>query len=571
MENLSAEQQRALAQLQVLTDGGDDQAAIGVLSSVGWDVQRAADIIFEPTPAPRREAMEIDDSGQGEHVGRGPRPSRRLFPSNPRSIWSLFAYPLHLLSSIFRFFFGVLRIPIPQLRFSSLNFYRPLRSGPSDPHSAADRWVRALEEETGGVCVSRARAAASRAVAASGADAGPSTLTSRSGANGFDEGKTPLPDFTIGSYEDVLRTCQRDARIACVILVSEEHDDVPEFKRTTLTNPRFVNTLQENDIVVWGGDVRDQDAWSAAQKLQVTTYPFVAFLALQPRRSPSSTTSRTAAPPVLTILSRHQGRCVPDTAPTSAHTLTDHLERQLLPRVKPFLDRIQASARERERDRLLREEQDRAFKDSARRDKERIEAKMAEERRLAAERQQREAEEREEAERARRLEEEARKRAVVRMDWRRWSRRALPAPPEVGTKEDLRLAIKLPGNARCIRYFSPTATLTGLYAFVDAQLVPEHLSPDDDPEAPPQGSAIGEAALERQIRQHEGHAEGWWGFKLVLAYPRREILWEAGKTLASVEGLDGGAQLVVELIIEPGRRDSGEADTESDGYSTESD
>jgi FAS-associated factor 2 len=71
--------------------------------------------------------------------------------------------------------------------------------------------------------------------------------------------------------------CQRDAKIACIVLVSEEHDDVAEFKRyvrwfwnvlllnscsSTLTDAAFVKSLYDNGIVVWGGDVRDQDAWS---------------------------------------------------------------------------------------------------------------------------------------------------------------------------------------------------------------------------------------------------------------------------------------------------------------------
>jgi FAS-associated factor 2 len=87
------------------------------------------------------------------------------------------------------------------------------------------------------VCISRAGIAS--IVASSGTDAGPSTLTSRTAASGvdgegFDEGRKLLPDFTLGSYEEVLRMCQRGAKIACVILVSDEHDDVAEFKRQVL-------------------------------------------------------------------------------------------------------------------------------------------------------------------------------------------------------------------------------------------------------------------------------------------------------------------------------------------------
>lgn len=97
--------------------------------------------------------------------------------------------------------------------------------------------MRALEDETGAVCISRA--SIPDIVASSGTDAGPSNLIPRTGALGadkeiFEEGRKLLPDFTLGSYEEVLRICQREAKIACVILVSEEHDDVKEFKRLVL-------------------------------------------------------------------------------------------------------------------------------------------------------------------------------------------------------------------------------------------------------------------------------------------------------------------------------------------------
>ena len=86
------------------------------------------------------------------------------------------------------------------------------------------------------MCVGRARARraeASSGSVASGADvAGPSGLTSRAATYGEEDGATRfLPDFFLGSYEDFVRTCERNAKIGCVVLVSEEHDDVPEFKR----------------------------------------------------------------------------------------------------------------------------------------------------------------------------------------------------------------------------------------------------------------------------------------------------------------------------------------------------
>lgn len=42
VDSLSPTQRDALAQLQALTNGGDAEVAIGVLSSVDWDVQVCA-------------------------------------------------------------------------------------------------------------------------------------------------------------------------------------------------------------------------------------------------------------------------------------------------------------------------------------------------------------------------------------------------------------------------------------------------------------------------------------------------------------------------------------------------
>jgi hypothetical protein len=70
------------------------------------------------------------------------------------------------------------------------------------------------------------------AAAGTSSDAGPSNLTSRAGVSAddgvvFKEVRKLLPDFTLGSYERFLKIFQRRED---VILVSDEHDDVTEFK-----------------------------------------------------------------------------------------------------------------------------------------------------------------------------------------------------------------------------------------------------------------------------------------------------------------------------------------------------
>lgn len=103
-----------------------------------------------------------------------------------------------------------------------------------DAASVADRWVRELEDETGGIRESRL---GDLDVLATGADVqagpGPSTLSRRNEAARAH--RRLIPEFYLGSYEDALKIAQREYRLLCVVLVSEEHDDVLEFKRYVLT------------------------------------------------------------------------------------------------------------------------------------------------------------------------------------------------------------------------------------------------------------------------------------------------------------------------------------------------
>lgn len=81
-----------------------------------------------------------------------------------------------------------------------------------------------------------------------GFEAGPSTTRRHTYPPGaVDDNPKILPDFFDGSYEDVIDICQKEGRIACVILVSAEHDDDAEFKRCVWRSParfHFVYCLQ---------------------------------------------------------------------------------------------------------------------------------------------------------------------------------------------------------------------------------------------------------------------------------------------------------------------------------------
>ncbi|KJA21729.1 hypothetical protein HYPSUDRAFT_41573 [Hypholoma sublateritium FD-334 SS-4] len=612
--DLSPRQHQALQQLRDLTNGADDDVAAGVLRSVDWDVQRAAELIFgsgapppPPTPPAQRppafEPLEMDDTQQGQGQGAAPRrpaPTTTALLTLARPLLALLSLPLHLLAALARLVLTALRLPVPSfpfpaLRFAGLSFYRAARwgagsnvgaggrggrGGGGGGKGAAERWVRALEEETGAVArgVPAAGASTSLAAGASGVglvSRGSASASAGAGGSGTGEsgdGARRLPAFALCTYEEFLRSLARDARIGCAVLVSAEHDADAAFKRATLTDPEFIRLLDTHGILVWGGDVREPDAWSAAEKLQATTFPFLAFLALQPTRAPTSPSSSSRSPsstPTLTVLSRHSGP-----AQTAPHALTAHLEAQLLPRVAPFLARLAALQRERTRDRELRAAQDAAFASAAARDKARIDAALAAERAAKeAARAKEEAARRAEREAEREREAAARK-AGERVAWRRWTRRAIVDKlPAVGGGGGggggLRVALRLPSGARVVHAFDGSATLTTLYAVVDAALLPSDLPPAEDPLEPPtappklpqqaqhlSGGGQSELSTPSALRTLEAHVAStggagggaYWGFRVASAYPRAELRWAPSARLAGVAALRGGGQVVVELL-----------------------
>ncbi|KAG9220066.1 hypothetical protein CCMSSC00406_0007926 [Pleurotus cornucopiae] len=244
---------------------------------------------FELDDSEQAQGYAYDRDGRPEHHPmhqrhRQRQPSNNTWALVPRPLLALLAFPFHILAAVLRFVLAVLRIPVPQLSLLSLYSSGLWRGGAGglgwlgargtargrrgragrDP----DAWVRELEEETGAISITR-YTKQGNTTAATAVQPGPSTLTARTtnaaalnalfaealagraststsyppdaGAdanlnseNGIGiggGGRKVLPAFFAGTYEEALRTCEREARVGCVVLVSEEHDDTREFKR----------------------------------------------------------------------------------------------------------------------------------------------------------------------------------------------------------------------------------------------------------------------------------------------------------------------------------------------------
>ncbi|KAI9619374.1 hypothetical protein KEM48_006286 [Puccinia striiformis f. sp. tritici PST-130] len=394
------------------------------------------------------------------------RPTRAFEPANRprRSSSKLFSFFFRLWIGPFR----LIAIPVSfvadlgltvfsligrllGLRLPTMSFHWPRPSTfnwgggatiATDPRTAAERWVRELEEEL------HAR----------------SSYTTT--APGDDPSIPRLPEFLLLGYDDAVQKAKDELKVLMVVLVSEEHDDVHQFKRGTLMDEELLNLLRTKDILVWGGDVKGRDASFAAHVLDATTYPFVAFISLQAKRPSSTVTTITSSvnrssSNVMSVCTRLEGSPL---NPTSSRSICATINSVVIPRTNGHLSRLRTEKARRESDRRLREEQDRAYAEAGRLDRERVMKKKAE---LEAERKRLEEIKSKELERERarqlKLEEAEQKRR-----WRYWARQENKSfePPTSG---GVTIGFRLGDGRRVVRKFKADDTLESLYLFVELE------------------------------------------------------------------------------------------------------
>lgn len=401
-------------------------------------------------------------------------------------------------------------------------FLKPAQASINAPtrrrEAAALRFLRSLEALTN--ARSPSSAGAKESPGAEGVSA-----RSASEKRDSDEEELELPEFHTGGYKEALEQAKRQGRIVLIGLFSDVHRDDAQWKRTVLTDPLLINTLRKHDVLFWAGDVKDREPYQVTRLLPPTTFPSLTFISLLPSSRGSGSSSSSALK--LSVLSRHEGPTV------TAAELTTHLEQSIVPRTTAILNRIQRETRQRDEERRLRQEQDRAFEDSQTRDVARI-------LKLREERAKQDALERAESERKRQLvleKQRAEAQARVRVAYLRFARSTLvPAEPGLDDVSAVSIALRLPPIARPFKRRFPASTpLEMLMLWADTLTIPADLPAAGDPSEPPT-----DAELFGQPYHHE------FAFKLATSYPRRVLVTTDGDgTIGGSPVLKAGAGVLV--------------------------
>lgn len=569
MTSLNKDQEESINSYLSITNTTNFDVARSTLESVNWNLDSALSGFFDSTPSSSSSNQtnsytnfNTDDSQQNDPLNSRnqttPRKISKAFeadrPRRPSKwfglilrLWTgplrFLAVPVSLVADLTLTFVGMFA-RLVGVRLPSSLLYGPRgrtsRSAINDPRTCAERWVREFEEE---ITVEGYTSHSSQVSTSL------STTTSRRAppASG-----RRLPDFLLVGYDEAVRKAKEEIKILMVVLVSEEHDDVAEFKRTTLTDEELLKTIQTNSILVWGGDVRDRDACQAAQNLDVTTYPSIVFVALQTRQPTlgttfgvSATRNGTSTQPIMTMTARLAGSCKSVTSPS---TVIKMITETVVPRTNGLFKHLRTEKDRRISERRLREEQDRAYAEAGRKDQERVLAKKAE-----LEEQAKKI--REEAQRVSLLNERREKKVLeeeMREKWRRWAlREVLPKEPELACQGVLKIGFRLGNGRRIVRRFLKNTPLETLYTFVEIE------SSSGKEGEPTQ--EINDEDFQKMLvgYKHE------YRFKLSTAMPRRVLPLENQMSIEEFGGLDG-ANINVEGGFVGSDEESDEEEEEED-------
>ncbi|CAK7201397.1 UBX domain-containing protein 10 [Sporothrix eucalyptigena] len=525
---LTEEQQEAIRQFITLTNE-DAESAEAYLRRSGWSVTVGVSKFFDgdgptmpdldnlPPPPPQsanNQPQRLIDLGDplGGFQGTGPglhdvleqaryaaannrrmiertEPARRIVVTPPAPVVQPSFFTALLLSPLslgFRVLSGLWRTVTYILGLvPGLSAFRRMASGAPaaprrylKPRDAASRFKREFEEATG---------------------------------------SKALPFVEMG-YTQAYDKAKTEPKFLVIVLMSPEHDDTKSYARDTLLHPDVVEFINNpaNNIMLWGGSVRDPEAYQVSLEHRVTKFPFMAMICVTPKEGGST----------------RMGTVKRVVGPVSATYFLEQL-RLITTKYADDLAAVRAVRVANEATRNIRIEQDNAY-----------------ERSLAIDRER--ARQRQEAERlAREREAEAERQEKLSKQWRAWRKANLAPEPAVGTSNIVRVALKLPqslGGERVRRSFADDATVEDLYAFVECY----NVTTDDDAEEA-ESSAVNE-----KVAKPEGYTHKY-GFRIASMMPREVHEPSEDKTL--LEAIGKSASLVVEEVEES---ESGEESGDED-------
>ncbi|KAG0689442.1 hypothetical protein C6P40_005051 [Pichia californica] len=114
------------------------------------------------------------------------------------------------------------------------------------------------------------------------------------------------PDFLECSYSQALYIVKKEMTWLMVYIESDKNKESIDFTHDVLINKKFLKFIKDRNILIWGGDICDSEAFQTCNQFNITKLPFLGLLCLTVNQIPTSSGIQQSAP-VLSLVSKIQG------------------------------------------------------------------------------------------------------------------------------------------------------------------------------------------------------------------------------------------------------------------------
>lgn len=174
-----------------------------------------------------------------------------------------------------------------------------------------------------------------------------------------DELRELLPPFFEGSYTQALYMATQRARFLFVYLTNEHNQGADQMFRQVIINPAFRLLFRADDpnVILWGGDLTNPEAYQLANSLNVTRFPFVGLLCLT-RTLKMTPLGPVKTAPTVSLVAKLQGGIRVGT--NAGHVITTKFGGALA-RYSDELALIRGELREKYMSQVLKRQQDLSY------------------------------------------------------------------------------------------------------------------------------------------------------------------------------------------------------------------
>ncbi|ABN65505.2 predicted protein [Scheffersomyces stipitis CBS 6054] len=183
-----------------------------------------------------------------------------------------------------------------------------------------------------------------------------------------------LPPFYQGSYTQALYMTTNRAKFLFVYLTNPHNESSSTLFKKVITNPDFINLFKSKDIIIWGGDLTNPEAYQLANSLNVTKFPFLGLLCLT-RTTKMSPQGPIKTSPKISLISKIQGGFSED---VDVRVLIQNKFRKKIGKYEQELSSIRSELRDTFLNQVLLKQQELNYQESLAKDRAKKLAKQRE-------------------------------------------------------------------------------------------------------------------------------------------------------------------------------------------------